>query len=169
MFVDFKMVRTLATLDQVSEWLGLKTKNHRCQCPIKLGEQRELVLNHDKQLFNCFGCKSGGDIIQLCAHVRQISVKDAALEIQKHFHGYEPAKRGLPATGLDYLVAKDPHVQALGIGEKSATELGVGWAPRGTMIRHVLFPLRDSTGKLIGYLGYNPITRDLKLPSNLRE
>ena len=46
--------------------------------------------------------------------------------------------------------------------------LGIGYAPRGTMTRRVLFPLRAKDGKLLGYVGVAP-DADIKLPKSLSE
>lgn len=166
MFVDFKQVKLLATIHQIAEWLGLKLKQNRAQCPVNYGDVRELVISPDKAMFYCFGCKVGGDLIGLAAHVNQTDQKAAAVAIQQHFHGYQPSERGLPADGLDYLQAEHDHVQALGLSPAKAKELGIGYAPRGTMIKRVLFPLRDHNGRLLGYLGYAQ-DGTLKLPKNL--
>jgi DNA primase len=169
MFLDFKAIKRLASLEQVAAWLfGNDIKNARVMCPVNEGDKRELVLTYDKGLWHCFGCKKGGDQIELVAHVCQIPQKEAAQHIQTKFHGYTPVKKGLPEDGLDYLEAEHIDVQALGLSPETAKELGIGYAPRGTMIKRVLFPLRDKQGKLLGYIGFNAtMTPILKLPSNL--
>jgi len=168
MFLDFKAIKRLASLEQVAAWLGLDIKNGRAQCPVNEGGKRELVLTYDKGMWYCFGCKKGGDQIELVSHVCQIDQKQAAQHIQTKFHGYTPAKKGLPEEGLDYLVAEHEHVQALGLSPATAEEFGIGFAPRGTMIKRVLFPLRDKKGKLLGYIGYSQ-DGTIKLPKALLE
>ena len=165
MFVDFKQVRALATISQVAEWLMLEMKNNRTQCPANEGDKRELVLTPEKELFYCFGCKRGGDSIELTAHVMGVSQKDAALHIQSRFHGYTPDKRGLPENGLDYLDYGHITVKALGLSPEKAEALGIGWAPRGTMRNRLLIPLRDTSGKLLGYISYGD--DGFRLPRNL--
>ena len=162
-FVDFKLIKTYATITQVAEWLGLALIHNRCQCPLNKGDKRELVVTPDKGLFNCFGCKVGGDIIELVSHINGVSQRQAALDIQTKFHGYEPDVRGLPEGGLTYLQADHPQVLAWGITVEKAEEIGIGYAPRGTMIKHVLIPIRDGSGKLRGYLGIPPDTK-VKVP-----
>jgi DNA primase len=166
-YVDFREVKALADIVTVANWLGLELKQNRCQCSVNEGEKRELVLTPEKNLFYCFGCKEGGDQIKLVSHICQIDQKQAAQHIMSRFHGYTPAKKGLPADGLDYLDHAHASVQALGLSPEKAAELGIGWAPRGTMRNHLLIPLRDKTGRLLGYLGYGE--SGLKLPKNLVE
>src|SRR5436190_1484721 len=175
MFLDFQKIKQLASLEMVAGWLGLEIKNNRCQCPVNEGDNRELVLTFDKGLWTCFGCKKkyggkqGGDQIALVSHVLQVDQKEAAKHIQTKFHGYTPDKRGLPPEGLEYLQYEHEHVQALGITPQKAEELGIGWAPRGILLKRVLFPFRDKTGKLLGYIGFNPeLDPVIKLPSSLK-
>ena len=174
MFLDFQAIKRLASLRDVVAWLGLNVKNNRCQCPVNEGDNREMVFTFDKGIWNCFGCKkkvdpktkTGGDQIELVAHVLQVDQKQAAAHISKRFHGYAPAQKGLPESGLDYLEAEHEAVQALGISPEKAVQLGIGYAPRGTMVKRVLFPIRDTSGKLLGYLGVPP-GADVKLPKSL--
>jgi DNA primase len=168
-YINFAEVNRLADILTVAEWLELDVKNNRSRCPHNDGDKREMSFSTEKGMYRCWSCDYKGDAISLTAHVLKLSMKDAALAMEKHFRNYVPDKRGLPDTGLDYLEPKHPTVQALGMGEKTATRIGIGHAPRGTMIKHVLFPLRDQTGKLLGYLGYNPETKALKLPKNMLE
>ena len=168
MYVPFQEVKALANITQVAEWLKLNLRNNRTQCPRNEGDKREIAVTPEKNLYKCFGCNVGGDQISLAAHVLGFDQKKAAAQIMAHFHGYKPAEKGLPEGGLDYLEAKHEEVQRLGISEETARMLGVGFAPRGTMRGRVLFPLRDRSGKLLGYIGYNELLEQpLKLPSNL--
>ena len=173
-YVDFAAIKRLCTLEQVATWLGLNIKNNRCQCPVAEGDGRELVLSYDRGSWTFFGCKkkypkkqrNSGDAIQLVAHCLEVSEQKAAQHIQTRFHGYTPAQKGLPEGGLDYLEAEHADVQSLGISAEQASELGIGFAPRGTMSKRVLFPLRDQKGKLLACIGY---ARDgtIKLPKSL--
>ena len=163
MYIDFAAIKRLCSLEQVANWLGLEVKNDRCQCPVSEGEKRELVLSYDRGSWTCFGCKkkypqkrNSGDQIQLVAHCLEIDEKKAAEHIQTKFHGYTPSKKGLPMEGLDYLDHAHALLQSLPLDEAKATELGIGYAPRGTLRGYVLIPLRDTKGALRGYLGVNP-------------
>lgn len=174
-FIDFQAIKRLASLEMVANWLGLDVKHGRCQCPVNEGDKRELVLTYDKGVWYCFGCKkkyphkrNGGDQIELVAHCLDVDVKTAAGHISKKFHGYTPARKGLPDGGLDYLEYQHPRVQALGLSPIRAEELGIGYAPKGTRAKHVLFPLRDESGKLLGYIPYAE-DGSIHLPKSLLE
>jgi hypothetical protein len=172
-FVDFARLKQLVSLQMVVQWLGLTVRNNRCQCPHNEGDNRELVLVYDRGSWTCFGCKkkhpnrrNSGDAIELVAHCLDVSQKQAAEHIQTKFTGYTADKRGLPESGLDYLVYDHESVADFGLTADIAEELGIGYAPRGTMTRRVLFPLRDKSGKLLGYVGIAP-GADIKLPKSL--
>lgn len=174
-YVDYKHVRANTDIVAVAEWLGLKMKKtgeqYRAECPINGGD-RSLVITPSKQLFHCFApdCMAGGDCLQLVAKVRQINVREAALKIQGHF--LDPHKVvgtiDNPLHKIDYLDPEHPLVEELGIAKADAVALGIGYAPKGTMVKRVLFPLRDERGKLVGYIGVNPqLDPPVKLPSKL--
>lgn len=167
-YVPFAEVKQLTTLQRVAEWLGLTPKGNRSQCPRNQGDKRELAINPELQLFYCFGCKVGGDLIQLAAHVNQTTQKDAALAIQKHFHGYEPVKRGLPDEGVDALHYEHERVQKLGISPERAQEYGIAFRDKGTTRKALLIAMRDAKGKLHGYLIQNE-DGTLRLPKNMQD
>lgn len=155
-YIPFDEVKRLANILQVADWLRLPLRNNRCQCPRNEGDKREIAITPHRDLYHCFGCEVGGDQISLAAHVLGIDQKEAALAIQKHFHGYVPkaVERKLPKGGLDYLEPEHQLVQALNIAPEIAAAIGIGYAGRGTLAGRVLFPLRDERGRLYGYVGF---------------
>jgi hypothetical protein len=158
--IDFQDVKRLASIETVAEWLMLPMKGGRCQCPVNEGDKRELVLFPKTQSFCCYGCdKKTGDAIELIAHVLEISQLQAAIKMQNRFkiNGHASVKpKGLPPGGLDYLEYDHAMVQALGLSEARAAQLGVGFAGRGTLRGHLCIPVRDKAGNLMGYIGYSP-------------
>ena len=173
--VDFKNVRDNVQIDRVAEWLGLKltkkfmSEQLRGTCPLHRGGPRALVITPSKNRYYCFApeCREGGDAVQLTAKVRQIALRDAALALQAHFLDYHQ-KVGTadnPLHKIDYLQHEHGGVQDLGIAPEIARALGIGYAPKGTMIKRVLFPIRTEYGKLVGYIGYNKdLDPQVKLP-----
>lgn len=150
--VDFADVKARFSIEQVATLLGLDAKMRngqlRCACPVHDGGTRALVITPAKEAFYCFApeCKTGGDLIELYAHAKRLSVKDAALELAR----FDDAE----LKPLEYLLAKHPQVQALGISEEHAARIGIGYAPRGTLVGRVAIPVRDAQGKLLCYAGY---------------
>lgn len=173
--VDFKNVRDNVQIDRVAEWLGIRLAKRfigeqmRGPCPLNGGGSRALVITPSKNVFYCFApeCRKGGDAIELTAKIRQISPREAALALQAHFLDYhrKVGTESNPLHKIDYLRAEHEDVQSLGIAPDAARRLGIGYAPKGTMSKRVLFPIRTEEGKLIGYLGYGKdLDPQVKLP-----
>jgi hypothetical protein len=166
MTVDYEALRRAVDISAVAEWLGLEMKaannQLRCECPKTGGGPRALVVTPARDQFYCWSprCKTGGGSLELIAHVHGISLKEAALALHSHLY---PAKT---FEELPYLLPEHEAVQALGIPAHQAKALGVGYAPRGTMIKHVLIPIRDMKGKLCGYVGIAE-SGQVKLPKTL--
>ena len=89
-FVDFAELKTRVSIEQAVQMLGINLVPHGSQyrggCPVcKTGGDRALIVTPAKGLFYCFAKKTGGDVIALTAHIRGISVKDAADELNRAF------------------------------------------------------------------------------------
>src|SRR5437016_10534091 len=83
-FVDFKTVKDQVSAEQAVVKLGLVMRKHgdqlRSACPAcKVGGDRALTVNLNKNAYYCFADGKGGDVIALAAHVRGESPRDAAL------------------------------------------------------------------------------------------
>ena len=157
MTVNFAELKERVTIEQVADYLGIEGKQKgdqiRARCPVCEGKSdRNLVLTLSKQLWFCFECQKGGDCIALVAFVQGINTKAAAEELHKHFcRDGAPETTSLPS--LAYLDPSHPSVSALGFPEEVANKLGIGHAGKGIMRGTVAVPLRDETGKLVGYMG----------------
>ncbi len=167
--VDFAALKTRVSIEQVLDMLGIETKKSgeqlRSKCPVCDNKSdRSLVVTPSKQLWYAFCCSKGGDCIALVAFVRKIDTKQAAAEIEAQFSG--PSETRTEAFGpLPYLEPGHPSVASLGFPEGVAKRGGVGFAGKGIMRGRVCVPIRDETGRLLGYIGYSPaLEPQLKLP-----
>ena len=157
--VSYVEVKQYTTLERVAAWLGLKRRaENRYDCPHAENGHRAITFSPDwpnkdgsRGRFKCWACKVEGDLIALTAHIHKTEDKHAAKELLKTFHGYEPAKRGLPEGGLTDLDYAHERVIALGLTPERAAEIGIGFRNRGTTRNALLISIRDSTGKLVGY------------------
>ncbi len=103
-FVDFVHVKRQLPIARVLDQLGLTARltgpgpQKRCPCPIHRGDGRgrTFSVNLDEHAFTCFdkSCAKHGDVIDLWASVKGMSLRDAALDLIQTF-GLEPA----PKTG----------------------------------------------------------------------
>jgi transposase len=101
--LDFAHVKQQLPLARVLDHLGLTGRlrgagaQRRCACPLHRGDARgrTFSVNLDAGVFQCFDktCARRGDVIDLWAGVRGLSLRDAALDLV-HTFGLEPAPRG---------------------------------------------------------------------------
>lgn len=173
-YIDFSEVKERVSIDQAVQKLGLKaTKSGqqlRAPCPIcRTGGDRALAITPAKNLFYCFAAQSGGDQIQLAAHVRNEGPKQAAQWLLGNVPVPSSGTRTVPTvskehaggfTPLDYLQADHAAVEAVGFDQETAAALGVGYAPKGLMKGTVAIPVRLEDGTLAGYIGIT----EAKLP-----
>jgi DNA primase len=140
-------------------------------CPAcKSGGDRALVVTAAKQAFYCFATGEGGDVIGLVAHIKGISMKEAAAFLAASFGKTGTAeppstvpshsspkneKAGQPPrlNPLTYLQAEHPLVQALGVSPDTAEYFGAGYAPKGIMRGRLAIPIHDPDGELLAYCG----------------
>lgn len=162
--IDFAAIKAAVSLEQAKDYLGLTMKfvggQFRSSCPTcKAGGDRTLAITPLKG-FYCFHVKKGGDVIALVSHIRGISQREAAAELQERFMREQPRQRQRPATEhtdelqpLDHLTTDHPAIEALGLSATACEAIGIGYASKGLMRGRVAFPLRLPDGTLAGYMG----------------
>jgi hypothetical protein len=101
--IDFAHLKRLLTMARVLDQLGLASRlrgsgpQRRCTCPLHRGDARgrTFSVNLDKNVFQCFdaACAKKGDVIDLWASVKGLSLRQAAIDLVRTFN-LEPA----PAT-----------------------------------------------------------------------
>lgn len=102
-FVAFDHIKRQLSMAQVLEHLGLadrlrgQAEQRRGPCPIHRGDGRgrTFSVNLHENVFQCFDARCGlkGDVIDLWAALRHMSLHDAALDLVATF-GLEPAPQG---------------------------------------------------------------------------
>ena len=75
---------------KVAERLGMKLYgmgkvNRRCMCPFHDDHQPSLHLNATKNIFKCFSCGKGGDVIGLVMQVENLKYMDACQWLMNEF------------------------------------------------------------------------------------
>ena len=178
-FIDFADVKARVSIEEAAEKIGLNLKPSagklRCPCPVHGGGDRAIVITPEKGLFCCFGSRpsTGGDQIQLVAHVKEISVKDAA----EFLGGTVPLSRNTtappnnksPSTvptnppgrkpGFDvaaYAAKLDPGAPALaslGISAETLRDWKAGYSNSGTNRGRLAIALHDRDGNILGFAG----------------
>jgi len=175
--VDFAQVKQEVSVHQVMTMLKLDLKQtggqFRGTCPVHGGNDRTLVVTPMKG-FYCWSEKKGGDAIALCAHVRQIPMRDAALAIAEHFGvgnsspsraadhpstvpNRSPKPQGGRAFDAEaYSKRLDPNhdaLAALGIAPETFQAFSSGYASGGVNRGRLALPIHDREGKCVAYIG----------------
>ncbi len=88
-FVDFAELKEKVPIEDVLPMLGIAGAGNSAQwrgpCPAcESGGDRALVVTPAKKAYYCFATRKGGDVIALVAHVKGMSMKDAALAIAEY-------------------------------------------------------------------------------------
>ena len=67
----------------VSDYVALKKagKNHKGLCPFHTEKTPSFSVAPDKQLFHCFGCGAGGNVITFISKIENISPGDAIKQL----------------------------------------------------------------------------------------
>ena len=70
----------LSILDIVSEYVQLKPAGNyfKGPCPIHHEKEASFTVSPDKQIFYCFGCHAGGDLVSFISKVENLSQFEAA-------------------------------------------------------------------------------------------
>ncbi len=99
-FLDFAHLKSQLPMARVLDQLGLSSRlrggggQRRCACPIHRGDGRgrTFSVNLEQNVFCCFDrrCGKQGDVIDLWAAVKQMSLREAALDLARTF-GLEAA------------------------------------------------------------------------------
>jgi DNA primase len=169
--MDFRDLRDRFTIEQVAKDLGLTPKpegrQFRASCPkCKPDDPRAIVITPSTggrpDLFYCFTSAEGGDVLNFVAHIRSLTIKQAAQFLSQEPESAPQLAHGMEALShLDYEHSK---VQDLGFTPEVAKKLGIGFAKKGVMRNYVAVPIRFPDGTLIGYIGVT----DAKVPKGWR-
>ena len=175
-FIDFQALKQDIKFEDAMPMLGLQVSQFsdqmRMPCPAcKTGGDRALVVTASKSVFYCFAAGEGGDVIALVAHVKGISMKEAAAFLTEQFAKTDeppptspqpvetvpshssPKKTEAGLNPLTYLQPEHPLVQALGISPETCRHFGAGYAPKGIMRGRLAIPIHDVDGTLVAYCG----------------
>jgi DNA primase len=173
-FVDFAELKSRVSIEQTISILGLNLKlngnQYRGPCPIcQSGGDRALVITPSKGLFYCFAKRVGGDQIALVAHIKNVSLSEAASLLSVNSTVSVSRNSTVPTTvpptpavkkpGFDpeaYAARLDPShasLVSLGISAETLRMFKAGYASSGSNRGRLALPLHDRDGNLIGFCG----------------
>jgi DNA primase len=185
-WVDFRLVKQAVSMQMVLEHYGInglrKSGNElRGACPVHKGEgSRTFHVNVGKNVFQCFSCKAGGNVLDLVAAIESCTVREAAFKLQAWFRVGESESRAMqptqeavvhtrevrneaaatsgpvnPPLGFQ-LRAETGHEYGIGRGltKETLDHFGAGYClSKGTFAGRFIIPLHNETGDLVGYAG----------------
>ncbi len=77
-----KEVKERVDIVKVAEYYGLKlNRAYKCICPFHKERSASFSISPQKQIFHCFGCDAGGDVITLVAKLLNVNSLEAAKSI----------------------------------------------------------------------------------------
>ena len=75
-------VKERADILKVAQYYGLKVNRaYKCICPFHKEKTASLSISPQKQIWKCFGCGKGGDVISLVSELLKINAFEAAKSI----------------------------------------------------------------------------------------
>lgn len=147
--IDFAQLKQEVSIERAIGMLGLKLNKEgdklRGLCPAcNAGSDRAIVVTPEKNVFFCFSQKKGGDVLNLVAHIKQCSIKEAAEFIKEKMEAPAPAAKKTNDTheGFPKAICKPGGIKYAKEAELTNLE-GVVWK------KPVRIPVRDDTGKEI--------------------
>jgi DNA primase len=181
-WVDFRAVkqavRLAAVLDhyQVPDLRKRRDRLEGC-CPIHRGKRDDSFrANLSQDVFHCFACQAGGNVLDFVAAMEKCSIREAALRLHQWFglrapagsavqRGRRTARKGelvrekeggnprLPFAlrGVDHA---HPYLVERGIDRATAAAFGVGfYAGRGLLSGRIVIPIGNAGGQTVAYAG----------------
>jgi DNA primase len=199
--VDFGAVKQAVSLEAVLRHYQvplLQKGRHRLagRCPIHRGQREDSFrASLSKNVFHCFACQAGGNVLNFVAAMEQCSIRQAALRLQ-HWFPVGPPGEGRPPvsprrsgpkgelvrekegrnpplpfvlTGVDH---SHPYLVERGIDPATAVEFGVGFYARsGLLSGRIVIPVANAQGQTVAYAGRALDDRlpKYKLPAGFRK
>jgi DNA primase len=115
-------------------------------CPLHGETHASFYVNAAKDVFYCHGCGRGGDLIRFVRLSLNLSFHEALTHLIQELGMPEPAEDNILREAVEFYQRQlDRHSEALGylhsrglFDPKLIKELGIGYAPGGTLRRHLV-------------------------------
>lgn len=183
--LDFKALRASANFENVLASYGIALEKdgsnlaqHKALCPFHDDQKPSLKVNTEKNIYHCFVCDAGGNILEFVMAMDGIAIREAARKVAELSGSTvdrqappPPATPETPGVTADDLptenqplsfalkLEQDPELSAWlssrGIEAPAIERFGLGRvsARSKTIGGRLAIPLHDEAGQLIGYCG----------------
>ena len=102
--MDLDVFKTqLDIVDVIGGFIPLKRSgvNYTCCCPFHSEKSPSFIVSPQKQIYKCFGCGAGGDVITFVKEYKKIEFKEAVSELCEMYHLSNPlSKKESVSKGL---------------------------------------------------------------------
>ncbi len=90
--------RSADIVELIGQYVQLKKAglNYMGLCPFHGDKDPSFTVSQAKQIFHCFGCKKGGDVISFWMEYHKVSYPQAIKELAERYHVVLPEKRIAP-------------------------------------------------------------------------
>ncbi len=88
-WIDFNLIKSSVSMEMLIIHFGLfevqrKGDEVRLRCPFHNGKSdNSMAINLVRDMFYCFGCKQGGNVIDFVSKYEDCSLREAALRLDK--------------------------------------------------------------------------------------
>jgi len=183
-WVNFKDIKEKVGIENLLSYYNLiedlkrKGKELIGYCPIhdkKHYNKNSFSVNTEKNIWHCFSCDAGGNILDFVAFVEDVDIRQAGLLIKKWFKigsqkdekMTEKEREGKkeevneevnkPLTfKLKNLDHDHPYLKERGIKKETIKEFGLGYCKRGILKGRIAIPIHNEKGELVAYAGRYP-------------
>jgi len=190
-WVNFKEIKEKVRMEDILEHYGLLEGLKRRKeelvgfCPIhdeKHYNKNSFCVNTSKNIWHCFACGSGGNVLDFVSAMENVNIRQAGLLIQKWFGIVSEEDRKLvkekgevkkprqkeretepeevvnpPLTfKLKNLDPNHSYLKERGLKKETIKEFGLGYCKRGLMKGRIVIPIHNEKGELVAYAGRYP-------------
>ena len=180
-WVSFDEIRSKVSIEDILNHYALemrKTRGElkgRCPFPDHEDQRASFSANCEKNIFQCFGCKKSGNLIDLVAFMEGVAIREAALLIQEWFqvrsdadstasHSNRQSQKAAETTvvenkPLTFQLQLDPdhaYLKDRGLKIETASEFGLGYCSRGLMKDRIAIPIHNESADRVAYAGRWP-------------
>lgn len=201
-WVTFKDIKEKVSIEEILNHYnlieGLKRKGNELigYCPIhdkNHYNKNSFSVNTEKNIWHCFSCGAGGNILDFVAFMEDVDIRQAGLLIKKWFKidsqkDEKMAKKeregkkeevneelNKPLTfELKNLDSNHPYLKERGLKKETIKEFGLGYCKRGLLKGRIAIPIHNEKEELVAYAGRypeDPLEEESKyiFPSNFKK
>ncbi|MBA7513764.1 DNA primase [subsurface metagenome] len=177
-WVNFKDIKEKVSIEELLSHYnlleGLRRKGNELigYCPIHNKNhfnKNSFSVNTEKNIWHCFSCDAGGNILDFVAFMEDVDIRQAGLLIKKWFRidsqkdekmakkKEEKEKENRPLTfKLKNLDSNHSYLKERGLKEEMIKEFSLGYCKRGLLKGRIAIPIHNEKGELVAYAGRYP-------------